>query len=88
MRSVSISKKVGFFSLLDKVVTLNPHKKNFYFKIKNGITSSDQKLLKKLAPRPVYRYASIYRSILFWASVHVILWVCFTAVISERTLVF
>ena len=32
--------------------------------------------------------ASIYRSILFLASVHVILWVCFTAVIAEWTLDF
>ena len=38
--------------------------------------------------QPAYRYASIYRSILFWGSVHVILRVCFTAVLSKWTLDF
>ena len=38
--------------------------------------------------RPAYRYASIYRSTLIWASVHVILWVCFTSVVSQWTLDF
>ena len=37
-----------------------------------------------MLPRPSYR--SIYRSILFWVSVHAILWVCFTAVIAEWTI--
>ena len=38
--------------------------------------------------RPAYRDASIYRSKLILASVHVILWVGFTAVISQWALDF
>ena len=36
--------------------------------------------------RPAYMYASIYRSILFWATVHVTLSVGYAAVISQWTL--
>jgi len=47
--------------------------------------------LWRYIPRPANRYASIYRftSIYrFWDSVHVILWLCFTAVKAEGTLDF
>ena len=40
----------------------------------------------RVLPRPAYMYASIYRSILFWASVHETLSVGYAAVISQWTL--
>ena len=48
----------------------------------------DRKIDRWMHTRPAYRDASIYRSTLIWASVHVILRVGFTAVLSQWALDF
>ena len=70
------------FSLIFSYLTAS------YFLVLSFLHFNWTSLCKCHVHGPLYRAASIYRSLLIWASVHVILWVGFTTVISQWALDF